>query len=335
MPALATDVSSQQSSTTQTPWYDYQNLSNYGEIERKSYEHGTDLETPPDTPMTAILPGTVTDVGYYPWGGQVTWKLDNPSEAHNFGYEYIIHLDAINPAIRVGTHLNSGDFLGFSGGANSQAQLQAGKPLPPGYSHHLTDPAYSTGWHEEIGLYAGPQFGYGPEWSNPPDPAENPDFLISYAQLNNIPSGDALSPQPGGNTPTNLTTGGPGEGSGDFGNGSSDPLPVQVHNLLVQNPGFSGIVQAIDKAEQFPGVYNGFSNASWSLDVGSDIGTAIQDTVSTVWWTLADNLLPLVVRTMIIAVGVLLVVALCWRAVSQVSDASQPLLGSMALGAAL
>jgi hypothetical protein len=334
MVAATADISNQQSSTTQTPWYDYPDLSNYGEVEGKSYEHGTDLETPPDTPMTAILPGTVTDVGYYPWGGQITWKLDNPSEAHNFGYEYIIHLDAINPAIRVGTHLNQGDFLGFSGGENSGAQLQAGKPLPPGYSHHLTSSQYSTGWHEEIGLYGGPQFGYGSAWNSPPDPSENPDFLLSYAQMMNLPSGDALSPQPGdtsgnGNGTSDLTS----ASSGDTQN--SDPLPVQVHNLLVQNPGFSGIVQAIDKAEQFPGVYNGFSNTSWSLDVGSDIGNAIQDTVSTVWWTLADNLLPLVVRTMIIAVGVLLVVALCWRAVSQVSDASQPLLGNLALAAAL
>lgn len=326
MVAASADISNQQSSATQTPWYDYPNLSNYGESEGKSYEHGTDLETPPDTPMTAILPGTVTDVGYYPWGGQITWKLDNPSEAHNFGYEYIIHLDAINPAIKVGTHLNAGDFLGYSGGANSPSQLQAGKPLPPGYSHHLDSPTYSTGWHEEIGLYGGPRFGYGSAWNNPPDPAENPDFLLSYARMMNLPSGDALSPPSGSGNQNDST-------NGDSQN--SDTLPVQIHNLLVQNPGFSGIVQAIDKAEQFPGVYNGFQNASWSLNVGEDIGNAIQDTVSTVWWTLADNLLPLVVRTMIIAVGVLLVVALCWRAVSQVSDASQPLLGNLAPGAAL
>lgn len=330
MVTATADISNQQSSATITPWFDYPDLSNYGETEGKSYEHGTDLETPPDTPMTAILPGTVTDVGYYPWGGQITWHLDNPSDAHNFRSEYIIHLDAINPAIRVGTHLAAGDFLGFSGGENSPAQVQAGKPLPPGYSHHLSSSQYSTGWHEEIGLYAGSQFGYGPAWNSPPDPAENPDFLISYAQAMNLPSGDALSPM--GTTDT-LTS--PFSFSSNTTTAANaDPLPVQVHNLLVQNPGFSGIVQAIDKAEQFPGLYNGFQNASWSLDIGSDIGNAVQDTVSTVWWSVADNILPLAVRSMIIVIGVLLVVALCWRAVSQVSDASSPLLG-LATAAAL
>lgn len=158
-----------------TPWYDYPVYSDYPAT---SYRN-TDVGTPLDTPITASLPGFITFVGYEAWGGQVTWKVDDPSKVQGYPFAFVIHLDAINPNLRVGMHINAGDFLGYSGGETSTNGLP---PMSAGFSHHPTDPSHSTGPHLDIGVTTSPSGSLDSSQS-----ASN--LLVSLAKAAGIPFG--------------------------------------------------------------------------------------------------------------------------------------------------
>lgn len=159
------------------PWYDYPVYSDYP----WSDYHNTDVGTPADVPLTAPLAGKVTALGYYDWGGQVTVQADNASQIGGHPYYFMIHLDALNPALHTGSRVNQGDFLGYSGGQTSNAGLPA---LPAGYTHHVTLPSHSTGPHLDIGVADTPQgsIDASKQWS---------DALVSIAQNNRIPYSDS------------------------------------------------------------------------------------------------------------------------------------------------
>lgn len=296
---------------TGRPWYQFTNLHNYG----VGPEHGTDLETPPDTPMTAILAGTVTDVGYYPWGGQITWQLDNPSAAHGVPYEYIIHLDAINPQIKKGSHLDAGTFLGYSGG-ELPGQVGNAPQLPVGYSHHATDPQYSTGWHEEIGLTYGPVYGTGSGYINTAQhPEANPDFLLTQASAQSLPFSTTIGTNGSVNFPltTLVGTGSGGGGTAQFDDGKTtwDALSTKVHNTLVQYPGFYGIAAALDEAEQFQGAYVSQDNPYWFGQLNP--ANSVVDWWESIVGTVFGNALPVVIRGTMIGLGVFIIMAFIWQ----------------------
>jgi Peptidase family M23/LGFP repeat len=127
-------------------------------------EHGTDFNTPLFTPITALLPGTIsgiqTGVNY---GLTVTWKLDTP---HNgVPYMYNIHLAAIAPGIQKGRHINEGTVIGYSGGATPESLPSdlANTPytLPAGLSNYLDTSESSGGAHVEVGFTYNSSYGEG------------------------------------------------------------------------------------------------------------------------------------------------------------------------------
>jgi hypothetical protein len=161
-------------------WYEYDYGLLFGQGDTGiGGEHGTDFNTPLFTPITALLPGTISgmqnDVDY---GLTVTWKLDTP---HNgVPYMYAIHLAALAPGIQIGTHINVGTVLGYSGGATpeSLAGDLANTPyqLPAGLSNYLDGPQSSGGAHVEVGFTYNSNYGTGPGF--------NAGFLQQHPELN-------------------------------------------------------------------------------------------------------------------------------------------------------
>lgn len=138
-------------------WYQYPITQSYGEGDISiGGEHGTDFGTPLFTPITALLSGTVTAIrtGSFGYGDTITWQLDTPYNGAT--HAYTIHLSAINPNVSIGTHVNVGDVIGYSGGAtpDSYQQNLASTPysLPSGLQAQLDTSQYSTGAHTEFGF---------------------------------------------------------------------------------------------------------------------------------------------------------------------------------------
>jgi len=297
------------------PWYDFGISRGHG-----GGEHGVDLGTPLNTPMTAVFSGTVTDVsGFAPagsghstsgWGGQVTWKLDNPSPAHGAPYEYVIHLNAINPALKIGSHLNSGDLVGWTGG---EIPGQTYTPAPTG-QYTIDSPTYSTGEHTEIGLAYGPQFGSGAGYDNP-----DPTFMLNLAQAEHLSYGTQYSGGGGYGTSFNVASDYTNLAAyyGSFagvsqvrqGFGYSE-LSNNVHNTLVQYQGFYGICLALDEAEQFPGLY---TQSFGPQDNILQPWNMLKDTGEAVVGTMVANAMPFIIRGSMIAFGYMLIFMLLWQ----------------------
>lgn len=200
-------------------WYDY-GISSDSDGGYSTYNN-TNVGTPVDTPLSFPLGGTITTLGYPAWGGQITWKVDNPAVIGGHQYAFMIHLDAINPALQVGQTVTAGTFAGYSGGQLDNSGLPA---LPAGYIHHTTSPQHSTGPHLDIGVTDSPDGSltvskqYG-------------DALVLYARSNKIPV-DASVP------------------SSAFTLNLND-IPQAIHDTLNNVPGFLAIVYVLDIVEAF------------------------------------------------------------------------------------
>ncbi len=126
------------------PWYSYAFDNPIGEIEPFGGGKKVDsnVQAPANYPITALLPGTVTNVDTSsPWGEAVTIKLDNPLNplATHTAYLHLSNVD-----VKVGDHVNPGDFLGRNGGAVPGPQ----HGIPVGFA-----------------LYSGDHYGYGSAWT--------------------------------------------------------------------------------------------------------------------------------------------------------------------------
>jgi hypothetical protein len=301
------------------PWYDF-GISRGHE----GTEHGVDLGTPLNTPMTAVFSGTITDISGFAskgsgtstsgWGGQVTWKLDNPQPAHGAPFEYVIHLNALNPNLKVGSHLNSGDLIGWTGG---EIPGQTATPAPTG-QYTIDSPIYSTGEHTEIGLAYGPVFGTGQGYDNP-----DPTFMLAYAQSSNLPYGTSGLGGPGGYGTSasdfqslaayySSFAGSPQQQAG-FSYGQ---LSDNVHNTLVQYQGFYGICLALDEAETFPGLF------TMSLGPQDNIlqpWNILKDSGEAIVGTLVNNAMPFIIRGGLIVFGYMIIFMLMWQFIKPVA----------------
>ncbi len=81
----------------------------------QNLEHGVDLWTE-GLPITALLSGTITFSHEECWYGEcvmdITWQLDNPSQAGGSPYMYV---QIATSGVYVGEHVAAGQFLGYSG----------------------------------------------------------------------------------------------------------------------------------------------------------------------------------------------------------------------------
>src|SRR5579862_8320498 len=138
------------------PWYDFSVSSDAKLSNGGSSYNNTDVGTPIDTVLTAPTSGTITYLGYPLWGGQITYKEDNPTDPNN-PYVFLIHLDALNPNLVVGQHIAAGTMIGYSGGQYPGQFAPSSYPsLPAGYTHHDTAASHSTGPHLDIGVTNSP-----------------------------------------------------------------------------------------------------------------------------------------------------------------------------------
>src|ERR1700751_3984005 len=93
--------------------------------------HDLDIGAPPNSPVTALLPGTIVSITKPPpdWGEQVGVELDEPF--NGIPFMAYLHLSAVNPALAVGRRVSKSDLIGWVGGANEEAQY-AGTSNPTG-----------------------------------------------------------------------------------------------------------------------------------------------------------------------------------------------------------
>jgi hypothetical protein len=136
--------------------------------------HDLDVATPPNTPITALLPGTISNVGTPVGGMQVGVKLD--TAYHGIPYMNYLHLSAVRPGLSVGEHINAWDIIGWSGGCTEASQY-AGTSNPTGHNF-LNTPDQSSRPQTGIALMYGPEYGVGAGWTPKPDPALDPTSLL-------------------------------------------------------------------------------------------------------------------------------------------------------------
>lgn len=298
---------------TGTPWYQYGVYSDYGY--NGSQYLNVDVGTPVDTPITAPLAGTITDIGYFDWGGQVTIKVDDPSAINGYKDYFVIHLDALNPYLATGQHIDAGTFLGYSGGQTSNAGLPP--TAPGGLAHHVTLPSHSTGPHLDIGV-TNSDTGSLVDNSQAAFAASNKlvrlamDGLVYGTQ--DVYGTGAGAPPPGGigNVICQMFPWACQNGQPPPTGGAGNVLAQTVHNTLVQYPGFFGICKAIDEANQFQGFINEVTGPSNFTDTTgwTELPTSIMQSVSD---TVIGNSIPVFVRGTLILAGIFLILALLWQ----------------------
>lgn len=139
--------------------------------------HDLDVATPPNTPITALLSGTVSSSSAPSWGKQLGIKLDTPYR----GIEFMayLHLAAVN-VFPVGSRISANQVIGWSGGCNTPEQY-AGTSNPTG-QNFCNPPSQSSRPQTGIALMRGPEYGVGAGWTTAPDPALDPTPLLEAAR---------------------------------------------------------------------------------------------------------------------------------------------------------
>lgn len=281
-----------------TPWYDFDIKSDLGYGNPPSTYNNTDVETPPDTPITAPLAGTITQGGYFDWGGQWTIKVDNPSAINGHRDYFVIHLDALNPNLKVGQHIEQGTFLGYSGGETSLSDPRL-QPLPPFLQHHITLPSHSSGPHLDIGVTDDDSGSMDRD-------KQASDALVELARQGAIPFSTAITGGSGVGNFIDTTGGGNAPSAGEA-------YPLAIHNTLVQNPGFYGISKALDEASNFPGwIGSAIPSVSGPTD-WTDLAALPGGVLQAVSDTIIGNAIPVFFRGLLIVTGLFLVLALLWQ----------------------
>lgn len=158
------------STATLKPWWTFPRIDRFGTIDPQGnfWKPDSNIQLPGNYPITALLPGTVTDIHNDPGQTQtvVTVKLDNPLNSlatHTF-YQHLS-----SSSVQVGQHLSTGDLLGYNN--------PSGK-VPLGF-----------------GFYSGDVYGQGTAWNTLQNDLKpggagllNPTQLLDFAkgQGNNI-----------------------------------------------------------------------------------------------------------------------------------------------------
>lgn len=164
------------------PWYTFQIVVPFGDPNYDSQmggSHDLDVGAPPNYPVTTLLSGTISSITVPPWGKQVGIRLD--SAYNSIPYLAFLHLSAVNPSLRVGSHVVKGDLIGWVGGASDPSQY-AGTSNPTG-QNFLNDPSQSSRVQVGMALMRGPEYGVGSGWETfpPIDWSLDPTSIIKDA----------------------------------------------------------------------------------------------------------------------------------------------------------
>lgn len=142
--------------------------------------HDMDVRTPPNTPITALIPGHITDISEPSWGKQVCLQVGGLPAP----YMAYLHLSAVHPALAPGSPVNEGQLIGWSGGCSNPAQY-AGTSNPTG-QNFCDASSQSSQPQTGIALMNGPIYGQGAGWKQFPVPLPNP-LPPDIAALNPMP----------------------------------------------------------------------------------------------------------------------------------------------------
>jgi murein DD-endopeptidase MepM/ murein hydrolase activator NlpD len=272
--------------TIKFPWLQYPithgYITQYIPSQWDTPHYACDLGMPMHTPITSMVNGRVRTANYQAWGGQI---FITPTSPTNGGADwYVYHLDVIQ--VNPGDTVTIGQQIGLSGGQNSGGS----HPVPTTYS---SGPHTHTGWFTKYVNLPGGTGPYGPDITPQIDSykrngASGTGGAASLGYINNT------NPGPGG-IPT------------------FSPLLAQVHETLVDTPGFYGIALALDEAEQFPGFINLMSSTNDMKISGIDTGIDPIGFVRSILATVTDNFVPFLIRSGLFLLGFLLVAALLLR----------------------
>ena len=169
--------------TTLLEWYQYPICVPFGNANYDTQlggSHDLDVQTPLNTPITALLAGNIVDLSSPSWGKMVGIALRKP--IHDIPYMAYLHLAAINPDLQIGSYVDVGDLIGWSGGATSASQYK-GTSNPTG-QNFVNDLTMSSQPQTGIALMYGPVYGSGTGWEQfpPIDMKIDPSFLIWIAR---------------------------------------------------------------------------------------------------------------------------------------------------------
>lgn len=124
--------------------------------------HDMDVRTPPNTMITALADGVITDISAPAWGKQVCLKVSG----YNAPYMAYLHLSAVHPSRHVGEAITTNTVIGWSGGCTSESQY-TGTQNPTG-ENFLNTSEMSSQPQTGIALMYGPVYGSGAGWVNFP-----------------------------------------------------------------------------------------------------------------------------------------------------------------------
>jgi hypothetical protein len=149
--------------------------------------HGSHDKTficPPNTEVFQLAAGTITDISAPSWGKQVTIKLNEPVDGHE--YFAILHLSAVEPALRIGDLMNPNDVVGWSGGCVNSSQYN-GTSNPTGQDF-CDAVEMSSRPQVGIALCDGPAYG-GAGWKvfPPIDTTLDPNVVVENYRKNHQP----------------------------------------------------------------------------------------------------------------------------------------------------
>lgn len=244
------------------------------------------------------MPGTVTalDGGEVQWGAVVTIRLDTPL---NSMATHTVYLHLARSTVKVGQHVNTGDLIAYNGYASAAGYQK----VPLGFA-----------------LYNGDHYGFGSAWG-----------LMTKTNLNGL-----LNPVPVLNSAKNGTIPVSSTSVNNLGIppltglGKYIPSSQQVHETLINTPGFYGIALAIDEAEKFPGWVDLTQKQPDVTISGVDTGFSPPDIVGltrSVGSTLTDNFLAFAIRFDLVLFGTILLIALMIKPIGALIKTVSPFVG--------
>lgn len=90
-------------------------------------------------------------------------------------------------------------------------------------------------------------------------------------------------------------------------------LSQQVHQTLIETPGFYGIALSLDEAEQFPGWVD-LTNAQNDTSIGPVQLPDFVGLARSIGATISDNFIPFIIRASLVITGIILLLALVIKA---------------------
>lgn len=115
-------------------------------------------------------------------------------------------------------------------------------------------------------------------------------------------------------------------GGGAGGTTTYVPLLEQVHEILVNVPGFDGMALAIHKAEEFQGWVNLVDPSVQAFGVNFDVVGWIRSLGA----TCTDNFTPFLIRSMLISLGLFILFLLVLKVTLEVGDKALPIIRAVA-----